>query len=213
LERLYSYNLLNRNCVTEIFAAINRAMEQGFLGRNGSGPASAPAIRDESVRRLGGFIDGSRGLTFVPFVSAAEVSGRYTVVAQREIPSYRRRLLAEMQERESPLVVMVRESNTVTSTAYRPGSDDSSFLFFTDGQPLLRPVLGACNLLYGVGDTLLGLLTMPVNGPRRLISGARGMLFSLPELLFINIRKGTAAYAGQLPEEVVPEGSGPVHVP
>lgn len=198
LERLYSYNLFRRNCVTEIFAVINRAMARHppGHGRMEVSPANATdeLVRKESEKRLGGYINPSHGLAFIPFVSAGTVESSYAVVASRDRPSYRAARLAEMNGREAPLKVFLRESNTVTSTVYRPGPDDSAFLFFTDNAVLLRPLFGTFNLLAGLGEGLLGIVTMPVGGPGRLLSGTRGVLFSLPELVFVNLRKGSMAY-------------------
>ena len=194
LGRLYAYNLVRRNCVTEIFAMINDALAQHALtdGRT-PGTAEGTAV-SESINRLGGYIDAARGLTFIPFVSAGVVAASYTVVATHERPSYRRERLAAMATHESPLLLFLRESNTLTSTIYHPTPDDSPFLFFTDDTVMLRPLFGACNLLVGLGESLLGVATAPFTGTDRLVAGLRGMLFSLPELAFVNLRKGSMAY-------------------
>ena len=190
LSRLYSYDLFRRNCVTEIFASINSALERLAMGSGDD----ARTARDESLQRLGGYMDASHGLTFVPFVSAAAVDVCYPVTARREHPSYRAAKLAEMKKREAPLWVFLRESNTITSTIYRPAPGDSPFLFFTDDTILLRPLFGAFNLLAGVGKSLLGLADMPLNGPKQLQLGVKGILSSLPELVFVNLRKGSMEY-------------------
>jgi hypothetical protein len=105
-----------------------------------------------------------------------------------------------MIRHEAPLTVFLRESNTLTSTVYRPRSADSKFLFFTDDTLLLRPLFGIFNLLAGLGESLAGIATLPAAGPERLLAGTRGMLFSLPELVFVNIRKGSMAYVEQTTE-------------
>ncbi len=195
LARLYAYHLTRRNCVTELFSVINRALGCRALDRetfSGSSGAGLEEIaRKESNERLGGFIDPSRGLNFVPFVSADEVAARYRVVSSRERLSYRRQRLEEMKRSESSLAVFLRESNTLTSTVYRFTPGDSLFLFFTDDTFLLRPLFGAFNLLAGAGQTLFGVAALPVQGPSPFVSGARGVIFSLPELVFVNIRKGS----------------------
>ncbi len=194
LSSIYSYDLVRRNCVTEIFASISSAF--GYLARANGQIVKDPLAMssEESVTRLGGYMEPSRGLTFIPFVSAAEVDGCYNVVERHEQLSYRAERLVEMKKHESPLLVFLRESNTFTSTIYRPTPDDSLFLFFTDDTILFRPLFGAFNLAVGLGESLLGLVTMPVEGPKRLLSGVRGTLFSLPELVFINLRKGSMEY-------------------
>ena len=198
LHRLYSYDLIRRNCVTEIFSMINHVVEphSPAPGHGENMPAGIPPhfTRNESVKRLGGYIDASRGFVFIPFVSAREVEASYAVIASREIPSYRTERIAEMEHRESPLRVFLRESNTLTSTIYLPGPEDSKFLFFTDQIPILRPLFGLFNLLVGTGECVLGMATLPLEGPDRLISGAKGVLFSIPELVFVNLRKGSMVY-------------------
>ena len=196
LDHLYSYDLFRRNCVTEIFAVINETLARHAPDREKASDPVAP-VRAESDRRLGGYVDAADGLAFIPFVSAGKVEHSYAVVASRDLPSYRTTRLEEMYRQEPPLAVFLRESNTLTSTVYRPGPDDSYFLFFTDDAPALRPLFGAFNLLAGLGESLAGLLTMPVSGPERLVAGARGVLFSLPELVFVNLRKGSTAYVEQ----------------
>jgi hypothetical protein len=205
LDRLYSYDLVRRNCVTEIFAVINRAIADNAskAAQSGNSPSPAPVdlLRKESQRRLGGYLDASHGLAFIPFVSAGEVADSYAVLAHREQPSYRAARLAQMKRSESRLKVLLRESNTITSKAYRPDPKDSKFLFFTDGSVLLRPLFGAFNLLVGLGESLSGIALLPVKGPDRLISGTKGVLFSLPELFFVNLRKGSTAFVEQSAED------------
>jgi hypothetical protein len=203
LEQLYAYDLLRRNCVTELFAVINKALVQQIpmqsVTLDNSTPEPAAAVRTASEQRLGGFVDASDGLSFIPFVSAENVASSYTVVDNHEQKSYRTIRLTEMKRREAPLTVALRESNTITSTIYRPGADDSKFLFFTDDTLLFRPLFGAFNLLVGLGESLTGIATLPTEGTDRLIAGARGILFSLPELFFVNIRKGSMAYVEHMP--------------
>jgi hypothetical protein len=91
--------------------------------------------------------------------------------------------------------VYLRESNTVTSTIYRKGRSDSLFLFFTDDVGPPRPVYGALNIAAGIGETVLGALRLPFDRGRMLWSGAKGIAFSVPELAFVNLRKGTLSYA------------------
>jgi len=125
LRALYSYELLERNCVSEIFREIAAALA----------PAGTPdEILDcsGSAEQLGGCIDPSARLRFIPFVSAAAVTAEYPVAATRDVPSFRAAALAAMYEHENGLAVFLRESNVFTSTIYRRHADDSPFLFFTD---------------------------------------------------------------------------------
>jgi hypothetical protein len=100
-----------------------------------------------------------------------------------------------MSPDRTPLLVYLRESNTVTSTLYRRNPDDSAFLFFTDDAGPVRPLLGAANLVTGLGFSAVGLFLVGVDGGDTLRAGLRGMLFSLPELVFFNIRKGSIPFA------------------
>jgi hypothetical protein len=183
LGKAFGYGLLGRNCATELFATIDAA-----LGRAGS------------VERLGGWID-PRGLaTLVPLLSFRAVRESYRVVATGELPSYRTARLADMYARQNRLAVYLRESNTLTSTIYRPLDDDPPFLFFTDDVLAPRPFLGIANAAAGIGETLVGILRSPFDRGRSAWSGVREIVFSLPELAFVNLRKGTMAY----PREIAP---------
>ena len=176
LEGLYRYRLTAKNCVSEIFRTINGAFEE---------PRTSPESR------LSGSIDGRHSLSFIPFVSAALVNGRYPVVERSIFPSLRESRLRAMALRESPLVVALRESNTVTAKSYRRSQGDTFFLFFTDRALLLRPLFGALNLVGALGESVAGLLRIPDDGGRMFGSGLTGAMMSLPELAFGNIRKGT----------------------
>jgi hypothetical protein len=176
LEALYRYQLIRRNCVSELFDTI----DDSFAGD----PAASEIA-------LGGHIDGHARGNFIPFVSAASVQRAYRVVSQHTFASYRELRIAAMKRSESPLLVTLRESNTLTARGYRRGQRDSFFLFFTDDTRVLRPLLGVFNLVAGVGESVWGLLHLPFDRGDTLASGLEGTLVSLPELAFWNIRKGT----------------------
>jgi len=101
------------------------------------------------------------------------------------------RQLAKMRRDENPVWVFLRESNVVTSTLYRVQPRDSIFLFFTDDLVVPRPLFGAVNLVTGLAASGVGLTMLPVDGGETLWAGLRGVIFSLPELVFQNIRKGS----------------------
>lgn len=121
------------------------------------------------------------------------------------ILSRRRAGLAKLYEEEHPVRVFLRESNTLTSTLYPRNPRDSAFLFFTDDVVVTRPLFGAVNLLVGVATSAAGLARLPFDGGEMLWAGVRGTVFSLPELFFQNIRKGSFAYA----EREADEAGGP----
>src|SRR5262245_57043114 len=186
LHDLYRYRLFTRNCVTEIFQEIDRA-----LGGSAGGLA---ALRESSRERLGGHLEMS-GLRFIPAVSAAAAVEVYRVSDTVEIPSYRRASLARLYRDESPLLVFLRESNILTSTLYDGHPADSAFLFFTEDAAPVRPLFGVANLLTGLGATLTGVATLPFDHGRILWAGVKGIAFSVPELFFVNLRKGSFHFA------------------
>jgi hypothetical protein len=184
LAALYGYNLITRNCVSEVFATIDAALAGG-------------ADEDGAARQLGDLTRTGVDLDFIPFVSAAEVERSSAAVAERTHPSYRQLRIDALLAAEPAWRVYLRESNTLTSTVYHPGWADSAFLFFTDDSVALRPLLGTANLLVGIADGVLGLATWPADDGARLRAGWRGALFSLPELAFVNIRKGSMAWVDE----------------
>ncbi|HUP36265.1 MAG TPA: hypothetical protein VNC82_12585, partial [Candidatus Limnocylindria bacterium] len=191
LRRRHGYHLVSRNCVTEIFRQIDAAFAAAAdISKAGAGTAASRA-RAESIRRLGGHVDAGAGLHFIPAAADLAVAERYAVAARLELPSLRHRRLDLMYQAEPGPLVFLRESNTVTSTAYRRHPEDSVFLFFTEGAVISRPILGALNLVTGIGAAAAGLATLPVDGGGLLRAGLRGVVFSLPELAFFNIRKGS----------------------
>lgn len=197
LKGLYRYSLFTKNCVSEIFRTIHGAFES-HLGSKGAvgetaeklGESRMARVEAESVARLGGYL-GAEGIHFIPFVSAHTVDQTYDVVSSEEWPSYRKAALMRAYEDDAPALVFLRESNVISSTLYRRNPGDSFFIFFTDDAVLTRPLFGAVNSVAGLGRSLLGLFLAPFDGGRVLSSGAKGVLFSLPELLFFNIRKGS----------------------
>jgi hypothetical protein len=143
------------------------------------------------------------GAGFVPFVLHGQVLARLRIASAERIPSFRERALAELREREPGLLLGLREGNVVTSRVYRWRDRDTRFLLFTPEVFWRRPLYGFANLLFALPDATLGLATAPLDRGRRLRRGAYGMLYSLPELAFFNIRKGTFD-AATLPAEVRP---------
>jgi len=171
----YPYDILSRNCATELV----RLLEEALGGPEGFASA------------LGGRLRPGEGAGFVPFVLHGQALARLRIASAERIPSFRERALAELQEREPGLLLGLRESNVVTSRVYRWRDRDTRFLLFTPEVFWRRPLYGFANLLFALPDATLGLATAPLDRGRRLRRGAYGMLYSLPELAFLNIRKGT----------------------
>jgi len=173
LSRRYPYDLIEHNCVTELLRLLAGADLQAH--RDG---AAALETR----------------LAFVPFLSSRALAGLVGQTTYRRLPSYREQALMRMYESENDALVYLRESNVLTSTLYERERDDSAFFFFTDDAFLPRPILGLANLTTGIAATLAGVAALPIDGGRVLGSGARGALFSVPEIGFVSIRKGSFSF-------------------
>lgn len=191
LAGYYQYDLITRNCVTELFRTIDRALLP--LSPADVDSSKQPKyIMEESIRRLGGHI--STAYNFIPFVSFQSVQAQYRVMNNVILDSYRDQQLKKQLIQNDRLTVSLRESNTLTSTLYSYHPGDAFFVFFTDGNAVLRPIAGLFNTAAGIGQSVLGLLTWPLDGGKNFKSGATGILMSMPELLFFNIRKGSYKY-------------------
>ena len=172
-EKLH-YNLITRNCVTELVKAVN----SGFKN-------------DREPSEFQGHIDPLGSQAFVPFRFFELVLNRYPIENTTKIPSLRHRRLAQMIAQEEDGWVEIRESNTLTTTIYHPRVQDGVFLFFTDDSVWNRPILGTANLGTAIVAMGFGMMSLPVDEGRLLEAGARGALFSFPEIALWNIRKGS----------------------
>ncbi|MDD5265682.1 MAG: hypothetical protein PHO08_00960 [Methylococcales bacterium] len=191
LTERYRYNLITRNCVTELFRTIDQSLLQ--QRKAGIDPSKQEELlREESTERLGGAISAS--YNFIPFVSSQSVQSHYNVTKSELLNSYRSQQLEKLSTRSEGMMSALRESNTFTSTLYDYNPDDAFFVFFTDDNLVLRPIFGAFNTAAGIGQSLFGFLSWPFDAGRNLKSGATGILMSLPELVFFNMRKGSYKY-------------------
>jgi hypothetical protein len=182
LEARTRYELVGRNCVSELFRTVDFAL---------SSAAGGAPVAGESERRLGGYVDPVGAANFVPFVSSHRVRARWNVAERIHLPSLREETIA----RDGSAIAALRESNVVTASFYEPAERSSFFVFFTDGASWpLRPLLGAVNLAASLARSGVGVLQLPFDGGEGLRSGMSGALWSAPELLFVNIRKGTNEY-------------------
>jgi hypothetical protein len=191
LDKLYHYDLLQRNCVTELFLTINQAVSSSLINKN----PTNKKIRQQSIEQLGGYVSVDSGSpNFIPFISHQTVLKQYQISKQRILPSYRLQELQKLYSQENKVSVFFREGNVFSSTLYKTNPSDSFFVFFTDNQPLLRPIYGAINVLAGLSQSVLGLFSLPFDSGQGLQSGASGLIMSLPELVFFNMRKGSFKY-------------------
>ncbi|MFA5984125.1 MAG: hypothetical protein WC782_08925 [Methylococcaceae bacterium] len=191
LAKQYRYDLISRNCVTELFRTINLA----FLSQDTStaeAPGALLQMTLESGKRLGAYLPADDNV--IPFLSYKTVQQRYTVANSIDLNSYRGLHLAQLLKQNDSWLTGIRESNILTSTLYDYNPDDALFVFFTDDNWLLRPVFGLFNTAAGVSQSLFGLFSAPFDAGKNLESGLTGVLMSLPELAFFNIRKGSYRY-------------------
>ena len=192
LTTLYQYELIGSNCVTELVWSVNSAFDR----------------KKDIVDSLGGYLSPGEALTFIPFRFFDEIANRFAVSTIEVWPSYRQRKLAQLYEHEESIQVYLREANTLTSTVYKGMRADGAFLLFTDDVFWARPLYGALNLGYGLASAGVGIFTLPADGGARVSRGLRGAFFSLPELFFFNIRKGSFEYVEPEASDAVSDGSG-----
>ena len=174
----YHYHLLAKNCVNELLNAINTSF----------------ADSDEAEEALGGYIDPVLDRIVIPNDFFYQLTATFRLVDIKQFRSRRLVALDELSSNQNSLELWFQEGNTLTSTLYTPQTKDTPFIFFTDDTFWARPLLGLCNLFWAAGHTIGGMVSWPVNGGDQLYQGARGIFYTLPELVFSNIRKGTYRY-------------------
>jgi len=191
LEERYRYDLITRNCVTELFRTIDQALLQQYEAYVDPSK-QVELLMQESTKRLGGNI--SAYYNFIPFVSFQSVQEHYKVTMSAMLNSYRGQQLEKLYARNNGLISVLRETNIFTSTLYAYNPDDAFFVFFTDDSLVFRPIFGLFNTAAGIVQSAFGFLSWPFDAGKNLKSGATGVLMSLPELLFFNMRKGSYKY-------------------
>ena len=170
MQSLYRYDLFTRNCVTEILDTVHNAN-----------------IPNENIIGIGKLAQHNL-IAFIPFGSFHSLSADYP---RQTLPSFRQQQLAKMYKEENNTLVFLRESNTLSASQYKFNDQDAIFLFFTDDEVLTRPLLGTFNLLTAATISIYGSFTLPFDSGKTLKNGVMGILMSLPELAFFNIRKGS----------------------
>jgi hypothetical protein len=183
LHERWAYALLVRNCITELSDVVAAAFES----------------LDAADAALGGRIPKGEPLAAIPAVFFSRVRERLRVVRVEERPSHRIQALATLTQRDPRAWVRAREAIAPLSHIYSPRPRDGAFLLFTDDVFWRRPLYGTANVAYGIGYTAFGMLASPFDGGEHWKIGAIGMLWSLPELGFQNLRKGTFEFVD--PEE------------
>lgn len=182
VEGSHGYGLLTRNCVTEIAAVIDRA----FADEAGSGDTD-----QVWTSRFGGRVGSHWPLSAIPLAAGVLMDDELPTAMRAELPSARHAAVAELAAERGWWSTYLREANTVTASRYAPRAEDSIFLLFTDDVTWPRPLYGALNVGAGLVAAAAGVVMAPLDRGRLASAGLRGVLFSLPELAFINIRKGS----------------------
>ncbi|NOQ14134.1 MAG: hypothetical protein GQ583_06605, partial [Methyloprofundus sp.] len=170
MQALYNYDLFTRNCVTEIFNTIDKA-----------------DVNDKHIKEIEQLAKNNL-IAFIPFGSFHSLSTDYQ---KRTYPSFRHQQLTKMYQQENNFLVYLREFNTLSASHYKFNDQDSAFLFFTDDKVWTRPLFGTFNLLTAATMSIYGSFALPFDAGKTLKNGAMGILMSLPELAFFNIRKGS----------------------
>ena len=178
LTDCYPYDLITRNCATELVENMNTPFE----------------THEKIAEALGGEITPGEDFGFIPFRLFDLVKNRYRVVKIDVLPGYRKRTLMEQTENTGGYL---QECNTLTSTLYHGSKEDTQFIFFTDDVVWIRPLYGIINGAYGLITAALGVFTLPLDGGALSVSGLEGTLYSLPEIFFFNIRKGSFDYVDE----------------
>jgi hypothetical protein len=161
----WRYDLISRNCITELA----RTSEEALAGR----------------------VSADEAFGFIPFVFFDRVRERAPGVWVEDVPSHRERELARLEREEPGVWTRLRESTSLGSEIYTPRRQDGAFLLFTDDVFWRRPLYGVVNLAWAAGYTAYGVVAAPFDFGARAKAGLSGMFWSVPELAFENVRKGS----------------------
>lgn len=182
------YDLLTRNCVTELF----RSIDSAFVNSLRLSDLSNGKPGQLTQQHLGGYIRAD--YNFIPWVAFQSIQNQLHVTDNHVLRSYRGLQLEKIDRQTNGIWQTLSEMSTLSSRWYHFNNNDAWFIFFTDDQLLLRPVFGSINTLTAIGQSLLGLLTLPFDEGKNFHAGVTGILMSLSELVFVNIRKGSYPY-------------------
>ncbi|WP_235594501.1 hypothetical protein [Leptospira noguchii] len=186
LKKLYPFRILFENCTTEILKSAQNSFDQ------------------KEIPFPGKKINFNFSLSFIPFYASYSVSNNWNNEGEKILLSYRRKKLAKLLEQNPNLKTRILESFTFSSSIYKPNREDHFFPLFTDDVFWGRPLYGTVNLTAGFGASLIGIFTSPFDRGEKLQKGFQSLFFSLPELTFFNIRKGTfpSVSIKEIPEEL-----------
>ncbi|WP_243396325.1 hypothetical protein [Leptospira hartskeerlii] len=184
LKRFYTFKLITKNCTSEIFDSLEFILNE-----------------QEYQNVLGKRIDPHSSLTFIPFIAYDSITEKWKIKEETLELSHRKAALEKIYESNPKWKTYLKESNVFSSSIYQTNPDDHMFVFFTDDVILLRPIYGIVNLGWGIGNFAIGIFTSPFDKGRRAQNGLQSAFFSLPELVFFNIRKGSFPGAKPLRSE------------
>lgn len=185
IQNLYSYHLTYQNCTTELFRYMNEMFPNGRIGNETFWePLSSNVV----------------SFNFIPSVAAWKLESNAGTIQNKIFLSYRN---LKRKQIEGFAEKHFKERFVPSSKIYKSNPMDHPFLFFTEETVWNRPVLGLANAIYGVGYTGMGMFTAPFDKGYRFSKGTETVFYSLPELMFFNIRKGHFPFisAEEIPKE------------
>ncbi|WP_341867068.1 hypothetical protein [Leptospira perdikensis] len=185
IQNLYSYHLTHQNCTSELFRYMNEMFPEGRIG-------------NETIWNP--LSSGMMSFNFIPAVAAWKLESNPGTKQKNIYPSYRnlkRKKITGYIEKH------FKDGFVPTSKIYKPNPIDHPFLFFTEETIWNRPLLGLVNTVFGIGYTGVGIFSAPFDKGSRFSKGTESVFYSLPELVFFNIRKGHFPFiaAEEIPEE------------
>jgi hypothetical protein len=180
-KELFDYHLITKNCVTELILILQINIEDDRLKK-----IFYNIYNKEKT--LSFTFKGN----FIPYFSFIELK---KMLKENGInfdeyyyPSFRNELL------QNKIISNYKEISTITSDIYHLNSNDSFFLFFTENQILMRPIFGIFNSFSSLGKIASDIILLPYDITKNqvyIFKEFRGLFFSLAEVFFISIRKGT----------------------
>ncbi|MCG6151714.1 hypothetical protein [Leptospira bandrabouensis] len=185
IQNLYSYHLTHQNCTTELFRYLNEMFPDGQIGNE--------TFWDPLSSRVVSF-------NFIPSVAAWKLESNLGTKQRKRYLSYRN---LKRMKIEGFTEKHFKERFVPSSKIYKTNPIDHPFLFFTEEAVWNRPILGLANTVFGIGYTSIGVFTSPFDKGYRFSKGTETVFYSLPELVFFNIRKGHFPFisAEEIPKE------------
>lgn len=184
---IFEYHLLFQNCITELFLLLYKEVDD-------------PVLKNIvfNVYNRNKIIYNTLNGHFIPWKSydafKEELKNHKIPFQEYYIPSFRNEYLRVMKNNNQNTI---KEMTTLTSEVYQYNTNDSFFIFFTEQNVYLRPVLGLFNMSFSLLKISYDILKLPYdiyNEQVYISKEFRGLFFSFTELGFVNVRKGTYLY-------------------